>query len=286
MAGSAATSASDASRPMRSADAGSPSGPARLIRTVVSELGSPALLLGQLVRTAVREPRGYWGEVRDESYHLIRRVFVPAVITLLGYGMLLAAFLVPVLMRLGAEARTGSFGVGITIREIAPILNAVIMAGIIGTATTADIGARKIREELDALRVLGQDPIRMLILPRVIAMTLVTFVMSAVGIVIQLGEIAAVSVVLGGVSPGVFLPSLYSAMTVYEVGTSVAKSLVFGLLIGIICASKGLTTKSGAEGLGRAVNQAVVLCILAIFVVDAVMSIIPAGAIPEFSVNR
>lgn len=264
----------------------SPVGAPRFLTGLATEAGSPIVLLAKVIVTGVRHPLGYWGTVRDDAHRLFRKVFVPGALTQLGYGSLAGTFVVAVMADLGAAHRGGTIFVSVTVRQIAPVLTAVVVAGIIGTATTAELGSRKIRDELDALRVLGQDPIRLLVLPRVIAMVIVTCVMGVLGVVLWVTEGVLFAAAFADVSPAAFLSSFMSGLTPYEVATNVVKGALYGLLVGIVCASKGLATKSGSEGVGRAVNQAVVICIAAIFITELVFTVILLGLIPDFSVIR
>ncbi len=256
------------------------------VRRLLEEIGHMGMLLGQLVATAVREPRGYWADVRDDTAYVVRKVFVPTTITVLGYGFLIVTFAISILLFLGAPNRLGGVYLGFVIRETAPFLTGTVIAGVIGTATTSEIGARKIREELDALRVLGQDPLRMLVLPRVIAITVVTAAMNIYVIAFQVLEGLLGTVVLGDTSAGAFTASFLDNITFADLVATVLKMSLIGLLIGVVCASKGLTARAGAEGVGRAVNQAVVISVLAVYIVSVVFNMILLGANPDITVFR
>lgn len=253
---------------------------------LATEAGAPAVLLGKVITTAVRAPRGYWGAVRDDAVRMIRKVFVPGALAQLGYGSLAGTFVAAVMADLGAANRGGTIFVSVTVRHISPVITAVVIAGIIGTATTAELGSRKIREEIDALRVLGQDPIRLLVLPRVIAMVIAMFVMDVLGILLWVAEGAFFTVTYANVSTASFLSAFMSALSTYEVTTNVVKAVLYGLIIAAVCASKGLATRWGSEGVGRAVNQAVVICVTAVFVIELVFSVVLLGLIPDFSAIR
>lgn len=243
-------------------------------------------LMGELATTFVREPRGFWGDVRDDVAYAVRKTFVPATLTVIGYGTLVVTFAVVVLLFLGAPNRLGAVYLSFVIRETAPYLTGIVIAGVIGTATTSELGARKIREELDALRVLGQDPVRLLVLPRVIAVVIVTAALNLYMVVFQVLEGLIGTVVLGDTSAGAFVSSFLVNLTVTDVLGSVAKMSVIGLFIGIVCASKGLGAKSGAEGVGRAVNEAVVISVLGIFIISILFNMILLGLTPDTTVLR
>lgn len=262
------------------------SGLSRLLSNVVFEIGHAGLLFGQVVSTAVRNPRGYWGAARDDAYYVIKRTFVPSVFALTGYGLLAATFAVAILLFLGAANRLGTVYLTFIIREISPLITGVVVAGAIGTATTSELGARKIREELDALRVLGQDPIRLLVLPRVISLIIITVATNVIGVLITVLEGLLVVSTLGGVTANAFYSSFLENITTAEIVGNLVKMTIAGLLIGIVCASKGLTVKSGAEGVGRAVNQAVVAAVMMVFIVDVLFNLILLATNPDITVLR
>lgn len=255
---------------------------ARLAR----EVGEPLDLLGRLISTVIRNPRGFWGDTRDDMYYVLKRIFIPGSLSLLGYGMLAATFALAILLFLGAANRLGTVYLSFIIREIAPYITSIAMAGIVGTATTAEIGARKIRGELDAMRVMGQDPVRLLVLPRVIACMIVMCFMNLYVIALTTLEGVLMVMWIGDTSAASFLSSFLTNLTVPEVIGNVTKTLLLGLFIGIVCASKGLTSARGSEGLGRAVNQAVVITTLSVLVIDVTFNTILQGLVPSMTVSR
>jgi phospholipid/cholesterol/gamma-HCH transport system permease protein len=151
---------------------------------------------------------------------------------------------------------------------------------------TADLGARVIREEIDALEVLGIEPIRNLIVPRVIAVTVMTGLLDLVALTFGIigGYIAAVPIL--GATSGGFIASFFSNATVTDLWGSVLKTTIFGLIIGVVCCYKGLTVQGGPIGVGRAVNQAVVISFAAIFIINSVFTAILLGLNPDMQVYK
>jgi phospholipid/cholesterol/gamma-HCH transport system permease protein len=162
----------------------------------------------------------------------------------------------------------------------------MVVAGVVGAAMTADLGARKIREEIDAMEVLGVDPIRDLIVPRVIAVTIMTGLLDLVALIFGCigGYIAAVPIL--GASSGAFLSSFFANATVTDLWGSVLKTTIFGLVIAVVCCYKGLTVKGGPIGVGRAVNQAVVISFAAIFIINSLFTAILLGLNPDMQVYK
>lgn len=250
------------------------------------EVGDPLALLGRLIATVFRNPRGFWADTRDETFYDLKKFFVPGSLALLGYNTMVSVFSVAILTFLGAGQRLGTVYLNFIVRNIAPFVTGVTVAGVIGTAITSEIGARKIREEIDALRVLGQDPVRSLVLPKVIAVTGTYLFMNLWVIVLLVAQGAIFVEWLGDTSSEAFLDSFLVNLTVPEVLSNLAKVTLIGIFIGVVCASKGLNTTRGAEGLGRAVNQAVVITTISVLTLTVVFNIILEGLTPSLTVSR
>jgi phospholipid/cholesterol/gamma-HCH transport system permease protein len=185
----------------------------------------------------------------------------------------------------GIPERLGSFFVMASVREFAPWINAMVVAGVVGTAITADLGARRIREEIDAMQVLGIDPVRTLILPRIIAVTLMTGLMDLLALAFGVlgGYLAAIQL---GASSAAFQDNFFANATTVDVAGSVIKTTIFGLVIAVVCCYKGFTAKGGPAGVGRAVNQAVVISFAAIWTINFVFTTILLGLAPQIQVYR
>ena len=140
-------------------------------------------------------------------------------------------------------------------------MTAIILAGVGGTAITADLGARKIREELDALQVLGVDPIKNLVVPRFLALMIVTGLFNIYALIF--GIFGGVLATLTFDAPlGPFFATLLNNASTTDLWGSVVKTTLFGAIIAIVSCYKGMTASGGAEGVGRAVNQGVVITFL------------------------
>jgi phospholipid/cholesterol/gamma-HCH transport system permease protein len=232
-------------------------------RHILEEFGDMILLSGRTFVAAVRPPYPYGGELVSQFLFVLRLVWFPLMISTIAIdygapGLQAAGFL----RLIGALDLLGGFFVIEVVREIAPLITAIVVAGVGGTAITADLGARKVREELDALQVLGVDPVKNLVVPRFLSLVLVTGLFNIFSILFGLfgGMIAEVE--FGG-QLGPFWARLYSNATVTDLWGSVLKTSIFGAIIAIVCCYKGMTASGGAEGVGRAVNEAVVVVFLA-----------------------
>ena len=172
-----------------------------------------------------------------------------------------------------------------SIREFAPFVTAVVVAGVAGTAITADLGARKIREELDALQVLGVDPIKNLVVPRFLALMVVTGLFNIYALIF--GIFGGVLATLTFDAPlGPFFATLLNNASIPDLWGSVLKTTLFGAIIAVVSCYKGMTASGGAEGVGRAVNQGVVIEFLGIFAFNYVFTQTLLATHPEISVIK
>jgi phospholipid/cholesterol/gamma-HCH transport system permease protein len=231
---------------------------------LLGEIGDMMILTGKTLVSAIRPPYVYGNEFSIQFLFALRLCWLPLLITSLCVN-----YAVPGIQgggfqeMLGSIDRLGSFYSLADIREFAPLVCVIIVSGVAGTAITADLGARKIREELDALQVLGVDPIKNLVVPRFLALMVAT----------ALFDIFAIATgVAGGVlatwthhAPmGPFFSQFWAGGSTTDVWGSLLKCTLFGAITAIVCCYKGMTVSGGAEGVGRAVNQAVVICLLAV----------------------
>lgn len=256
------------------------------VQRVLVDMGEAGRLLGYLVKTAVKEPRGYWTATRDEMYYMLQFCWLPVTLAVGGFSFLIANYAYDLVSLLGAGNRLGTYFVFASLREISPFATGMAVAGVMGTAMTADLGARKIREELDAFTVLGIDAVRILVLPRVIAITVMMVAFNIVGSLLGMSMAMISATWLGTTSPGAFLGNLLGSMTVPELVGTTVKCTLIGLFIGVVSAQKGLNAKGGAEGVGRAVNEAVVLSFAAVWVFNFVVNATMLGLNPEMLISR
>jgi len=256
------------------------------MRKTLEEVGDMLILTGKTLLSAIAPPFPYGGELVAQFLFTLRLCWFPLLVTMIciGYavpGMQAANFLV----LFGALDRIGGLFVLASIRELGPTMTALVVAGAAGTGITADLGARKIREELDALQVLGVDPVKNLVVPRFLALMLVTALLDVYALLAGvLGGIFATLVSGGGVGP--FFATFLTNASPTELLCSLLKCTLFGALIAIVCCYKGMTASGGAEGVGRAVNQAIVVTLLAVGVFNFIFTQTLLATHPELSVIR
>lgn len=157
-------------------------------------------------------------------------------------------------------------------RELAPVLTAVIAAGRVSSAFAAEIGTMQVTEQIDALYMLRTDPVDYLVLPRVVACSLMLPVLTLLALVIGLGGGLLVANQLYGISTPQFLNSVQNFLEPWDVISPLIKAVIFGGLIGVIGCGWGLTTQGGAKGVGQSTTSAVVTALLITFVMDFFLS--------------
>jgi phospholipid/cholesterol/gamma-HCH transport system permease protein len=237
----------------------------------VRSLGAMASLAGGCMRAIARPNRRRVQELIRQCAAILRASLPAAMLSIAawgfaGPGLQAGNFLVA----FGSIDRSGGFMVVAILREFGTYVTATVVAGIVGTMFTAELGARQVRGELDALAVLGVDPVRELVAPRVLALILCMIGLDVLALAFGvLGGYLATTLVLGG-TRGAFLASFFANTTPVDVIASLIKVAIFGALIGVICAYHGLNVSGGAAGVGRAVNKAVVGCLIAIFLVNLI----------------
>lgn len=192
------------------------------------------------------------------------------VIGLIGLftGAVLAVQAEYTLAKFGATAFTGSAVALSLIRELGPVLTALMVIGRAGSAITAELGIMKITEQIDALRSMAVDPIKYLMVPRMLAGIIIMPFLTAIFIVIGIGGGFIVAVGLLNLSSGTFISEMTSAVGEVDIISGAVKSTVFGFLFGWISCYKGYTCGFGATGVNKATTQSVVTSSVAVLVVD------------------
>jgi phospholipid/cholesterol/gamma-HCH transport system permease protein len=250
------------------------------------QVGSMVILTSRTIVKAVRSPYPYGEELVDQMFFTLRLCWLPLLISTfalnLGAPGIQAAGPLQVF---GALDRLGGFFVLTAIRWIGPIVTAVVVGGVAGTAITADLGARKIREELDALQVLGVDPIKNLVVPRFLALVFVTGLLDVLAIVFGLFAGIAAELIYHQ-SLGGFFATLFLQASATDVWASVLMCSIFGAIIAVVCCFKGMTASGGAAGVGRAVNQAVVISLVGVFAFNYVFTALLLATNPELQTIR
>jgi phospholipid/cholesterol/gamma-HCH transport system permease protein len=172
------------------------------------------------------------------------------------------------LRKFGSEGLLGSVVALSLIRELGPVLSALMVTGRAGSALTADIGIMRIGEQIDSLETMGIDPIRYLVAPRLLGLLLAVPLLTAIFDVVGILGGYLVGVKLLGVNAGLFLGQMEASVDLVDVTNGIWKSFAFALLIGWVCTFKGFFTGRGAEGVSQATTSAVVLSSVLVLICD------------------
>ncbi|MEV6428637.1 ABC transporter permease [Nocardia sp. NPDC051463] len=219
-------------------------------------------------------------EFIEQSWFIASVSILPSALVAIPFGAVVALQTGSLIKQLGAESFTGATSVLATVQQAAPVVTALIIAGAAGSAVAADLGSRTIREEIDALEVLGVDPVQKLVVPRVLGMTLVAVLLNGLVSVVGIAGGYFFNVLLQGGTPGAYLASFSALAQLPDLWIGEIKALVFGVLAGVIAAYKGLHPKGGPKGVGDAVNQSVVITFLVLFFVNLVLTLVYLQVVP------
>lgn len=220
-------------------------------------------------------------EFVEQAWFVTSVTLMPTILVSIPFGAVIALQVGNLTGQLGAQSFAGATAVLATVREAAPIAAALIIAGAAGSAICADLGARKIREEIDAMKVMGIDPIERLVVPRALATLIVALLMN--GIVITAGIAGGYyfTVIVQGGSAGAFLSSFTALATLPDIYVSMIKAGSFGFLAAIVGAYKGLTVTGGPSAVGRAVNESVILAFMMLFALNSIITALYFQFVPQ-----
>lgn len=243
------------------------------------QIGEVADLTARVVRGLFRRPFQL-REFIQQAWFIASVTILPTALVAIPFGAAIALQLGSLTRQLGAQSFTGAASVLAIIQQASPIVTALLVAGAGGSAICADLGSRTIREEIDAMEVLGVDPIARLVVPRVLAAMLVAVLLN--GMVSVVGVVGGYffNVVLQNGTPGAYLSSFSALAQLPDQYISEIKALLFGLIAAIIAAYKGLHPSGGPKGVGDAVNQSVVITFLLLFFVNFVLTVVYLQVVP------
>jgi len=256
------------------------------LRGPIAEAGGMAQLLIAIVKSAVLHPRGYWNAVIEEMYETVKTAWLPIGAALFGFLIFMSILTVQFFDMAGASQLFGPLLFLQSMRTFTMWIDSMVVAGVIGTALTADVGARKVREEIDAMQVMGIDPIRDLAVPRVLSITFITTLLAVPSLLVTVVSMQVGASFVAHMPASHFYSNLFANVSGVEIVSVVFNSFIIGLLIGTICCYKGFTASGGAIGLGRSVNQAVVISFVAVWILQLAYNALLLGLFPELGAFR
>ena len=219
---------------------------------------------------AMVRPPFAWHEYVVQTWFVARVSLLPALMLTLPYSVLLVFTFNILLTEFGAADFAGTGSAIGTVNQIGPIVTVLVVSGAGSTAMCADLGARTIREELDAMRVMGIDPIQALVVPRVLAATTVALALSSTVIIAGLAGAFFFCVFIQHVSAGAFVSGLTLLTGVADVVVALTKATLFGMAAGLIACYKGISVGGGPAGVGNAVNETVVFTFMVLFAINVI----------------
>lgn len=237
--------------------------------------GRAVILAGSVVRYVVTDIvrlRMPLDEVFTQMWSLLKVTSIPAVLMAVPLGAEVSVQVGGLMDQVGASSLAGAAsGLGV-VSQGAPMAAGLLMSGAAASAVASDLGSRAIREEIDAMRVMGIDPVQRLVMPRFIAMLVIAPMLCVVIIAAGVAAGLLIAVNVNDVVPGSFWQSFGAFATPTDIWFAIAKSIVFAAMVALIASLRGLEAKGGPRGVADAVNASVVLSVVAIFVANLVMS--------------
>jgi phospholipid/cholesterol/gamma-HCH transport system permease protein len=252
----------------------------RKVKSALTELGGITAIAIDGTLSLRKRPLQS-GEFVRQCWFITKVCAVPLVLISVPFGMIIALHVGSFFRQLGAESQIGSALLLATVREQAPIATALLIAGAGGSAMCADLGSRRIRDEISAMEVMGVDPLHRLVGPRLIAATVCSvFFVSIVALAGILGGWYFAVPVQGGTT-GAYFASLSALAQLADFWMMIAKAILFGFTAGAVACWKGYTVKGGPKGVGEAVQASVVITFLLLFFQNFVLTAMFFNLIPQ-----
>ncbi len=239
------------------------------IRKFLEELGDLSRFTARFFRELFK-PRPEIEEFFRQCFWVGYKSLPLVSITAFIMGLVLTIQSRPTLLEFGAESLLPSMVAVSLVREISPVITALICAGKIGSGMGAELGSMRVTEQIDAMEVSGTNPFKYLIVTRVLATTLMLPILSSLSNAVSIfGGYLGVNI-RGSVSWHLYWLQVYDSLSFGDVVPSLIKTFFFGFAIGLIGCYKGYTTSRGTEGVGRSANSAVVVASLLVFILDLI----------------
>src|SRR5438874_8458852 len=220
-------------------------------------------------------------EFVDQMWFLIKVTTVPVILISIPFGMIISLHVGSFLTQLGSQSHMGAAMVLAVVREEAPVATALLIAGAGGSAMCADLGARRIRDEIDAMEVLGIDPVQRLIMPRIFAACLVAILLDGIVSVAGIAGGWFFAVVVQHATTSSYFTGFNELAQLPDLFMALLKAGIFGYVAGMVACYKGFYAKGGPKGVGDAVNQAVVITFLLLFFLNFILTALYFNFVPQ-----
>jgi phospholipid/cholesterol/gamma-HCH transport system permease protein len=249
--------------------------------TTVGRMAMMAVAALRFLATDLVKGRFQWKETTQQAWFVVSVSAIPTLLVAVPFGVIISIQIGSLSQQVGASSFIGAAsGLGV-IRQGAPIVVALLLAGAVGSAICSDLGARTIREEIDALEVMGISPVRRLVAPRIVATVFVGVMLC--GVVAFAGVVTGFlfNIIAQGGTPGSYISSFASFARPADLVLAELKSAIFGFLVAIVASYKGLTAKGGPKGVADAVNASVVITVIALFAINVIVTEVYALLVPN-----
>ncbi|WP_040511082.1 MlaE family ABC transporter permease [Gordonia soli] len=213
-----------------------------------------------------------FGEFIRQCAFMASTSVIPTMLVAIPIGVIVSIQVSNIAGQIGATSFSGAAtGLGV-IRQGAPLVTSLLLAGAVGSAIAADLGSRTIRDEVDAMRVMGVNPVQRLISPRLLATMVVSFLLC--GFVCFVGFISGYvfNVYFQGGTPGSYTGTFASFASTADLAFAIIKAVIFGAIVAVVACDRGLNTKGGPAGVANSVNAAVVNSVLLLFTVNVILT--------------
>ncbi|NMO03740.1 ABC transporter permease [Gordonia sp. TBRC 11910] len=241
----------------------------------LNTLGRSVRLSGEVFKFSVVDTirlRLPVGEVIDQMWHLFKVTALPALLMAIPIGGEVSVQVGGIMDQVGANSLAGAAsGLGV-VGQGAPMAAGLLMSGAAASAIASDLGARSIREEIEAMRVMGINPIQRLVVPRFLAMVILSPALCIIIVASGVGAGLAISANVNNVVPASFWQTFGAFATPVDLGFSVLKAVLFAIIVVNIASLRGLEAKGGPKGVANAVNASVVLSVFCIFMTNLMVS--------------
>lgn len=241
------------------------------IKQKIAALQDYSILCGQAIADVFSPPL-YWADIFTQMDSI--GVGSTPIIILTGFftGCVLALQSVTALQEFGAISKTGSLVALSMVKELGPVLTGLMVSGRNAAGMASEIGSMKVTEQIDAMRALGTDPVRKLVVPRIIATIFMLFFLTIIADAVGIAGGALVSTQLLGLNASSYLHNSYQTLVYGDIVQGLTKPLFSGFIIATVGCFFGMKTTGGTQGVGRATTQAVVVSSVFIIIVDFLVS--------------
>ncbi|MGZ3404833.1 MAG: MlaE family ABC transporter permease [Polyangia bacterium] len=245
--------------------------PRDLVRRFFTGVGGVALLGRRAASGALRRPlrlREIGEQIEAMGYQSLSVVVLTAVFS----SMVMTVQFAVQLARFGAREYVGNVVSLSLVRELGPVLTALMVGGRVGAGIAAELGSMTVTEQIDAMRAMGADPVKELVAPRVIAAAIALPLLTVVANVLGIAGAMGIARIDSGLNLTYFLNATLRAVTLADLLGGLIKSVFFGVCIALIACHRGLATRGGTAGVGRATTEAVVLTSITTLIADFVLT--------------